>query len=294
MADISSSKFLIIGAYGQLGKALQAKYPDAFAVDRDQFDLTDWSMIESYDWSNVEVILNAAAYTNVDGAETFEGRRAAWQINATGPGYLARIARQHNITLVHISSEYVFDGTVTPHNEAEPVTPLGVYAQSKAAGDIAVSTAPKHYICRTSWLIGDGPNFVRTMIGLADRDISPSVVSDQIGRLTFTPTLVDAIGHLLQTQAPAGTYNVSNDGEPASWAEVTREIFKNLNRNDLSVTDTTTADYFAHKPEAAPRPLRSDFDLSKIQSTGFVPTNWRDELKQYINTEQTKLQERSS
>ncbi len=282
---MDDSKMLIIGAYGQLGKALQAQYPNAKAVDRDQFDMTDWAMLSAYDWSNVEVILNAAAYTNVDGAETLEGRKLAWQINATGPGYLSKIATQHDITLVHVSSEYVFDGTQEPHTESEPVTPLGVYAQAKAAGDIAVRTAPKHYIARTSWLIGDGPNFVRTMIGLAQKDISPTVVGDQIGRLTFTPTLVAAIDHLLQNNAEYGTYNVSNGGEPASWADVTRTIFKDLGRDDLTVTDTSTEEYFAGKRGIAPRPLKSAFDLAKIQSSGFELTDWQTDLATYITNE---------
>ena len=282
---MDDSKMLIIGAYGQLGKALQAQYPNAKAVDRDQFDMTDWAMLSAYDWSNVEVILNAAAYTDVDGAETLEGRKLAWQINATGPGYLSKIATQHDITLVHVSSEYVFDGTQEPHTESEPVTPLGVYAQAKAAGDIAVRTAPKHYIARTSWLIGDGPNFVRTMIGLAQKDISPTVVGDQIGRLTFTPTLVAAIDHLLQNNAEYGTYNVSNGGEPASWADVTRTIFKDLGRDDLTVTDTSTEEYFAGKRGIAPRPLKSAFDLAKIQSSGFELTDWQTDLATYITNE---------
>ncbi len=284
---MDASRFIIIGAYGQLGKALQAQYPEAIAVDRDSFDMTDWEMVSNYDWSKVDVILNAAAYTNVDGAETAEGRELAWKINATGAGYLSRVATEHRLILIHISSEYVFDGTKAPHLEDEPFTPLGVYAQAKAAGDIAVSITPKHYIARTSWLIGDGPNFVRTMIGLAGRDISPTVVNDQIGRLTFTPTLVAAIDHLLQTQAAFGTYNVSNDGDAASWADVTRTIYSDLGRDDLTVTDTTTGEYFASKPQSAPRPLNSTFDLSKIKATGLTLTDWQAELHDYIQQEQT-------
>lgn len=276
------SRFLIVGAQGQLGKALQARYPDAIAVDRDEFDMTNWQTVQAYDWSSIDVILNAAAYTNVDGAETSEGRLAAWKINATGPGYLARIANIHDITLVHVSSEYIFNGSRSPHTEDEPFTPLGVYAQAKAAGDIAVSVTPKHYIARTSWLIGDGPNFVRTMIGLANRNISPTVVGDQVGRLTFTPTLVGAIDHLLSSGQAYGTYNVSNVGKPASWADITRLIFKQLGRDDLTVTDTTTAEYFANKPDAAPRPLHSEFELSKIVATGALLTDFREELRQYV------------
>lgn len=237
---MDESRFLIVGAHGQLGKALQVKYLQAVAVDRDSFDMSDWSMLSEYDWSKVDVILNAAAFTNVDGAETPEGREAAWKINATAVGYLSKVATEHDITLVHVSSDYVFDGSRSPHPEDEDVAPLSIYGQAKAAGDIAASVAPKHYIMRTHALIGDGPNFVRTMMGLAGKNISPTVVADQITRLTFTPTLVDAIDHLLKTKAAYGIYNLSNDGEPASWADITRIVFKELGRDDLTVTDTTT------------------------------------------------------
>lgn len=284
---MDESKIIIIGANGQLGKALQAKYPSAAPVDREELDITDSAALETFDWSKFDIILNAAAYTNVDGAETEEGRKLAWQINALAVAQLAKIAAIQDITIVHVSTDYVFDGTKSPHNEDEFLTPLSVYGESKAAGDIAVSIAPKHYILRTSWVIGDGPNFVRTMIGLAKKDISPSVVNDQIGRLTFTNTLVEAIHHLLTNTSnlkpiPYGTYNVSNDGEPASWAEITRTIFKELGRDDLTVTDTTTAEYFASKEGVAPRPLQSTLNIDKIKSAGFTPTEWQEELKNYI------------
>lgn len=289
---MDDSKFLIIGAYGQLGKALQAKYPNAKAVDRDTFDMTDQNMIDAYDWSNVDVILNAAAYTNVDGAETSEGRALAWKINATGIGYVTKTAAKHGITVVHISTDYVFDGTRAPHTETEDFSPLGVYGQTKAAGDIAVAINPKHYIIRISWLIGDGPNFVRTMMSLAEKDISPTVVSDQIGRLTFTHTLVDAIDHLLTKKAEFGTYNVSNDGRPASWAEITRSIFGALDRgDDLTVTDTTTEEYFGSKTGIAPRPLKSELDLSKIKAAGLDLRDWEEELIEYIQAEQAAKEE---
>lgn len=282
---MDESRFLLVGAYGQLGKALQAKYPKAVAVDRDNFDMTDWEMVRSYDWSKVDVVINAAAFTNVDGAETPEGRIAAWKINATAVGYLSKIAAEHDITLVHVSSDYVFDGSKSPHPEDEDVAPLSVYGQAKAAGDIAAGVAPKHYVMRTHALIGDGPNFVRTMLGLAAKDISPTVVADQITRLTFTPTLVDAIDHLLKTNAAYGIYNLSNDGEPASWADVTRTIFAEIGRNDLTVTDTTTEEYFKSKPNVAPRPLKSYFDLGKVKAAGFTPPDWRKALHDYIQLE---------
>lgn len=288
---MDESRIFIIGSAGQLGRALTLKYPKAIAVDRDTFDMTNRATVEMYDWSKVDTIINAAAYANVDGAQTPEGRAAAWSVNASAVAHLSKIAIQHKLMLVHISTDYVFDGTKSPHTEEENFTPLGVYAQTKAAGDIAVGIAPLHFIIRASWVIGDGPNFVRTMTGLAAKNISPSVVNDQIGRLTFTSTLVEGIHHLLTSKADCGTYNLSDDGEPASWADVTRAVFKELGRDDLTVTDTTTEAYFADKPQSSPRPLQSTLDLSKIKATGFVIPEWRKSLAEYIKAEQAKPKE---
>lgn len=279
---MDDSKFVILGANGQLGKALQAQYPNARVADSDTLDVSDKDSVQSYDWSGVTHILNAAAYTNVDGAETDEGRIAAWQVNATGVGYLAEVARKNNITLVHISTDYVFDGSQEIHSEDEPLSPLSIYGSSKAAGEIAAASVPKNYILRTSWVIGDGKNFVRTMIGLAEKGISPTVVHDQIGRLTFSTELARAIDHLLKNDCEYGVYNLSNDGDSASWADITREIFSLLGRDDLTVTNTTTAEYFAGKSGIAPRPLQSTLDLSKIQKTGFQPKDWKADLAEYV------------
>jgi dTDP-4-dehydrorhamnose 3,5-epimerase len=281
---MQDSEILIIGANGQLGKALQAKYPGAQSVDSDTLDITSQEAVLGFNFTGIKYVLNAAAYTNVDGAETAEGRVAAWKVNATGPRNLAEAAAKNDMTLLHISTDYVFDGTRNPHTEDEPFSPLGVYGQAKAAGDIAVSLAPKHYILRTSWVIGDGPNFVRTMIGLGQKGVAPTVVADQTGRLTFTSELVRAIDHLLSNLSPYGTYNVSNGGGAASWADITREIFK-LGTFDLTVTDTTTEEYFASKPGVAPRPLLSMLDLSKLEATKFESRNWLDDLKDYVEKE---------
>lgn len=281
---MNDSTTLIIGANGQLGTALRAKYPGARSADVGELDITNLKSVANFDWSKIKVILNAASYTNVDGAETAEGRIAAWLVNATAVSHLVQAAQQHDLTLVHISTDYVFDGTQDNHAEDEPYSPLGVYAQTKAAGDIAVSLAPRHYLLRTSWVIGDGPNFVRTMLDLGAKGVNPTVVADQVGRLTFTSTLVQAIDHLLSTQAAYGTYNVSNGGQPASWADITREIFKAAGY-DLTVTDTTTAEYFANKPGVAPRPLQSALLLDKIKAAGFTPPDWHEDLVNYITKE---------
>lgn len=285
---MDASRLLILGGGGQLGQALRQKYPDAIATDRSELDITDWDSLQAFDWSKVDVIINAAAYTNVDEAETPEGRETAWKVNAAAVGYMAKIANELSLTFVHVSSEYVFDGTKSPHAESEPLTPLGVYAQSKAAGDVAASVTAKHYILRTSWVIGEGKNFVRIMMSLADKNISPSVVSDQIGRLTFTSTLVGAIDTLLNKQAAYGTYNVSNDGDIVSWADITRTIFTELGRTDLTVSDTTTEEYFKDKPTASPRPLQSAMDLTKIKAAGVTLRDWREDLHSYIQQERKK------
>lgn len=281
---MDDSKFFIAGANGQLGTALRAKYPKAQYADIDTLDITDEASVKNFDWSGIEVVLNAAAYTNVDGAETAEGRVAAWKVNASAASHLSSVATTHGITLVHISTDYVFDGTTEPHTEDEPFSPLSVYGNSKAAGDIAISLTPKHYILRTSWVIGEGKNFVRTMLSLIEKGINPTVVADQVGRLTFTSELVRAIDHLLSKQAEFGTYNVSNGGAAASWADITRKIFA-LAKAPNTVTDTTTAAYFAGKEGIAPRPLKSTLDLSKIEATGFTSTDWEQDLEVYINKE---------
>jgi dTDP-4-dehydrorhamnose reductase len=278
---------LITGANGQLGRALQSQYPEAKSADITELDTTSRESVQNFDWSGISVILNAAAYTNVDGAETAEGRIAAWRVNADAVANLVAVAAQKNAVLVHFSTDYVFDGAKTPHTEDELFSPLSVYGASKAAGDIAASLAPKHYILRTSWVIGEGKNFVRTMIGLAEKNVSPTVVADQIGRPSFTTELARAIKHLLDARAPFGTYNTSNSGEPVSWADFTRAIFAGM-KADLQVTDTTTTEYFAGKAGIAPRPLNSVFDLGKLQATGFLSRDWRENLSEYIQTELKK------
>ena len=273
----------ITGANGQLGRALQRIFPNATALSRQDLDITNKTAVDSFDWQHGSVIINAAAWTNVDAAETEEGRVASWKVNASAVSNLTRVCRKYDMTMVHISSDYVFDGTKKPHTEDEPLSPLSVYGQSKAAGDLLVEQLDRFYLLRSTWVIGEGKNFVRTMLGLAEKNISPTVVDDQIGRLTFTSELVRIIDHLLSTKAPFGTYNATNDGPLASWADITRKIFELSNHKDLIVSNTTTAEYFANKPGVAPRPLNSDMSLDKLHSTGFQSRNWEEDLRQYIS-----------
>lgn len=280
---IKTKKVLIAGANGQLGRALAELYPDADKIDRDTLDISDMEALRAARrWRDYDLILNAAAYTNVDGAETPEGHREAWRANATAVANLARLGTEYALTLVHVSSDYVFDGTLPVHDEEEDFSPLSVYGQSKAAGDLAASTAPRHYIVRTSWVIGDGKNFVGTMASLAERGIKPSVVDDQVGRPTFTDTLARGIQHLVQSRAPFGTYNLTNDGEPASWADIAKIVYAHEGRPSEDISPVTTEEYYRGKEGIAPRPLNSALDLSKIKATSFMPDDWREQLDAYL------------
>ena len=284
VTPMKAKKIFVAGGNGQLGRALQQILPDAEYVDRDTFDISDPAAYEGRNWRQYDTIINAAAYTAVDVAETPEGREQAWLANAVAVQQLARVASQNNITLVHISSDYVFDGTKTPHLEDEAFSPLSVYGQSKAAGDIAAALVPKHYTVRTSWVVGDGKNFIDTMSSLAARDISPSVVNDQMGRLTFTKDLAAGIMHLVNTRPDYGTYNLTNDGKVVSWADIAKLAYESAGKSADMVTGVTTEQYYAGKTGIAPRPLGSEMLLDKIKATGFKPRDWRVALDEYLST----------
>lgn len=273
---------LILGAGGQVGRALTSALPDATALGRDAFDIASPAEL---DWPAYDVVVNAGAFTDVDGAETPEGRAAAWRANAAGPAALADIARRHGLTLVHLSTEYVFDGALQrPYREDDVVAPLSAYGASKAAGDLAVRGVERHYLLRPTWVVGEGRNFVRTMLGLAARGIAPTVVDDQIGRPTFASDLAAAIVHLVTTAAPFGSYHVTGGGEPASWAEVARAVYALAGRGDLTITGTSTAAYFADRPQAARRPLNSVLDTEKAAAAGVQLPHWRDRLAEHVRS----------
>lgn len=295
VVPMEPKRTLVTGANGQLGRAIRSLAQERGLTgfdycDIDTFDMSDAAAYDRYDWDLYGTVINCGAYTAVDRAETPEGRVLAWKANAQGPALLARVCAEHGITLVHISSDYVFDGTAEAHCEDEPFSPLSVYGQSKAAGDIAVAGCPAHYILRSSWVIGDGRNFVRTMEALSSRCADPAdglsevtVVDDQIGRLTFTDEMARAIFHLLDAQAPYGVYNCTGSGEPASWAEIAREVFERANGNGDAVRPVTTKEYYAHATgPIAPRPRYSTLPLGKLEAAGFDAADWRQSLAAYL------------
>lgn len=293
----SMARTLVTGCNGQLGRAVRA-LADARGLldnfdfcDIDEFDFSNLAQYDRYDWSLYDTLINCGAYTAVDRAETPEGRIACWRANATGPALLARTCSEHGITLVHVSSDYVFDGSRKDHGEDEDLSPLSVYGQSKAAGDLAVGGCSRHYVVRSSWVIGEGKNFVLTMRRLSRRCADATdpltqvtVVNDQFGRLTFTNQMAEGIFALIDSGAPYGTYNLTGSGRVVSWAEIAREVFAFTCGNDSSIRPVSTAEYYAAvSGSVAPRPRHSDLDLSKICAIGFVPRNWEDELRDYLS-----------
>jgi dTDP-4-dehydrorhamnose reductase len=279
---------LILGANGQLGRALRVLFPDAQFLSRAQFDVTDPNAFDASPFSpsgDFSTVINAAAYTAVDLAETEDGRRQAWAANVTAVQLLAQACAARGATLVHVSSDYVFDGTATrPYLETDAFSPLGVYGESKAAGDVFAATVPKHFIVRTSWVIGEGNNFVRSMAALAQQGIAPTVVNDQIGRLTFADDLARGIRHLLESGAAFGTYNLTNAGEPASWADIAASVFALTGHDPTAVTGVSTQQYYAGKTGIAPRPAWSVLDNTRIEATGFAAPAWNEKLAEYLGS----------
>lgn len=276
VTPVKPRKVLVTGANGQLGRALRKVLPDAEFCAREDFDITDPPQRK---WRQYSAIINAAAYNAVDKAET--DRAAAWAVNAEGPAKLARIAAEHDLTLVHVSTDYVFDGAKEIYAEDDPVAPLSLYGASKAAGDTAAATAPKHYVVRTAWVVGEGTNFISTMRSLAERDVEPRVVHDQVGRITMADDLAGAIAHLLSTEAEYGIYNVTGTGDAVGRDEIAMSTFIGLGHDPAEVHPVSTVEYHGDEPHAV-RPRRSVLDTAKIEATGFTPMNWRVGLALYL------------
>lgn len=270
---------LVIGARGMLGQDLMSVLTgDVRGVDLDDIDITSLETVQRVLVTlKPDVIINAAAYTDVDGCET--NRELAMQVNGEGVGNLALIAREIGAKLVQISTDYVFDGHKgAPYREDDPANPLSVYGQSKLAGELNARTVPDHLVVRTQWLYGvHGKNFVETMLRLAGEKTELAVVDDQVGSPTWTVDLSHAIMALLEKGAH-GTYHAAN-AEFCSWNEFARTIFSEAGLK-VSVTPLTTPEL--GRPAA--RPLYSTLDCGKlVRDTGFQPEPWRDALRKYLH-----------
>lgn len=270
------TRYLIAGANGMLGNDLQAALAGrrVRALGRSELDITDAASVADA-VRDVDVVINAAAYTAVDAAESDED--AAYAINATGAGHLARSAADAGARFVQVSTDYVFHGdATTPYAEDAPIDPLGAYGRTKAAGERLVREAhPGAHIVRTAWLYGEhGASFPRTMLRLAaDRD-TVSVVTDQLGQPTWTADLASAIVALLDTDAPAGVYHGTNSGQ-GSWYDLARETFSLAGLDPERVLPTDSASFV----RPAPRPSYSVLGHDAWTSAGLAePRDWREAL----------------
>ena len=218
-------RILITGAGGQLGHAMQSILMNhkLVALPRAQLDITRFDDVcEAVAAHRPDLVINAAAYTSVDGAES--DQTGAYKLNAVGPRNLAITTHRHNIPLVHVSTDYVFDGTSNrPYHEFDPVNPQSVYGRSKLAGEQAVSAHnPRHYIVRTAWLYhAEGRNFPKTMLAQAEKN-EVRVVDDQYGSPTYAPHLAAGIARLIETSA-FGVYPLPGGGG-GSWVGWTRSL----------------------------------------------------------------------
>jgi len=270
---------LVVGAHGMLGRDLMTVLPGELrGVDIGEIDITSPESVRSVLLAlKPEVVVNAAAYTDVDGCEI--NRDLAFSVNGDGVGHLARVTTDIGANLVHFSTDYVFDGGKgSPYREDDPIGPLSVYGRSKLLGEQNARLNPDHLIIRTQWLYGlHGKNFVETMLRLATERTELTVVDDQIGSPTWTVDLARATRALIEA-GTRGTYHASNAGY-CSWNEFARAIFAEA---DVMVTVKPMTTTELNRP--APRPLYSTLDCGKLtRDTGFTPQGWRDALRTYLS-----------
>ncbi|MHB9095769.1 MAG: dTDP-4-dehydrorhamnose reductase [Eubacteriales bacterium] len=273
---------LIAGANGMLGHALTAALSQQHSItglDLPDLDITNSSMVKSTMSSlQPDLLINAAAYTDVDGCES--NVDLAFAVNAAGTRNLAVVCSELNIPLVHISTDYIFNGTGTsPYKEGDTPNPQSVYGKSKLLGEQNVrELTNKHYIIRTSWLYGDnGKNFVATMLRLGQERDEIGVVNDQVGSPTYTVDLAGAISELIMEPA-YGTYHITNSGI-CSWYDFTLEIFKQAGIEGVNVKPITTDEL--NRP--APRPRNSVLDNYIWRQKGKLPLrHYKEALRDYL------------
>jgi dTDP-4-dehydrorhamnose reductase len=284
-----STRWLVTGAGGMLGHDVLAvlaarEQDDVLGLDRAALDVSDVaSCLDAV--HGCDVVVNAAAYTKVDDAETHEPE--AFAVNAVGAANLARACARHGATLVHISTDYVFDGAGSggdagePYPENAPLAPRSAYGRTKAAGEWAVRAAlpDRSYVLRTAWLYGEhGPSFVRTMLRLMGERETVDVVDDQQGQPTWSLDLAHRIVTVVEAAAPAGTYHATNAGS-TTWCGLARAVFELAGADPVRVRPTTT-DRF---PRPAPRPAWSVLGHDGWQRAGLAPLRpWREALAEFL------------
>lgn len=272
------TRYLVTGAAGMLGRDVQAALAgrEVTALGRADLDITDASAVRSA-VAGHDVVINCAAYTKVDDAETHEAD--AYAINATGTANLAAAAAEQGAKLVTVSTDYVFDGHARePYAEDRERDPINAYGRTKAAGEeLALAAHPGGtYIVRTAWLYGEhGPNFAATMLKLAESKDTWSVVDDQVGQPTWTRDLADQIVALVDADAPAGVYHGTNGGQ-TSWFGFARAVLELAGLDPDRITPTDSSAFV----RPAPRPAYSVLGHDSWTMVGLPPMrDWRDALE---------------
>lgn len=280
-------KIIVTGSKGQLGSEIrylsESRTADAFVfVDVDELDITNLADVEAFiENERPDVCINCAAYTAVDKAESEEF--LAYKVNAEGPENLAQSCSSNDVLLLHISTDFVFDGSAsTPYKPGDPVQATGVYGASKAEGEARVLLLGKRfYIIRTSWVYSSyGNNFVKTMVRIGKERESLNVVSDQRGRPTYARDLARALFAFIdaEKEIPYGLYHYSNTGE-ATWYELADEVMKAYGL-PCKVLPISTSDY----PTPAKRPAYSVMDLQETQNFNLIPFHdWKESLYKCIS-----------
>jgi len=275
-------KLLVTGAQGMLGRAVVECATrlghDVRAATRAELDVTDAEATrQALLAGRPRAVINCAAYTDVDGAES--DRQGAERVNAGGAGHVAAAAAEVAARIVHVSTDYVFDGSKRePWLESDPVAPLGVYGETKLAGEQAVAEAnPAHAIARTAWLFGDGgKNFVDTMLGLGAGSDEVSVVTDQVGSPTWTGHLAGALVELAERPSETGIHHIAGAGA-CSWNELALGVFERAGI-DCRVLPATSEQF----PRPAARPAYSV--LGSERRDPLVLPRWQDGVARYLAT----------
>jgi dTDP-4-dehydrorhamnose reductase len=285
----------LIGNAGMLGhdveQLLSQRGFDYCATDR-EVDITDISCLDSYMSKNrmtsINYIINCAAYTAVDMAESESEK--AFKLNAEGPRHLAEIAQKKGATLIHISTDYVFDGEKeTPYDEDDTPHPLGVYGKSKLEGEKLVQTESDHYfILRTAWLFGkNGKNFVKTIVKLLKERDELRIVNDQRGSPTYTKDLAEVIVTIIEKSLHShGIYNVTNEGQ-TTWYGFAKEIYRYVREKGIITRDTQMIPIASSEYKTpAQRPKNSSLCKEKLKNQlGITLRPWQEALYEYLSGE---------
>ena len=279
---MNKKRVMITGANGQLGRAVNLQYADSgeyelINTDVGELDITNIDKVMTFVREvKPYAIINCAAYTAVDACEKEED--LAFRINAIGPRNLSIAATETGAKMMHVSTDYVFEGNGTrPYRETDPTGPQGAYGRTKLAGeDFVREFSDRHFIVRTAWLYGDGKNFVKTMLRLSETNDKVRVVMDQVGSPTSADELAKAIAYLLPTEN-YGLFHGTCEGD-CSWAQFTEEIFRLAGKNTI-VEAITSEEYAA----AAKRPAYSILENYMLKmTTDFMFADWHDAIAAYI------------